>query len=66
MGLVLVLDLHDFPCCSALFSPRFNPQSLVWRIFLWKHNSVKVNQKINHIGGNLDISASGDTRRGHE
>jgi len=36
------------------------------RTFLWKHNSVKINKKINHIGDNLDLSGSGDTIRGHE
>jgi len=34
--------------------------------FLRKHNSVKINKKINHAGGNLDLSGSGDTIRGHE
>jgi len=36
------------------------------RTFLWKHNSVKINKKITHVGGNLDPSGSGDTIRGHE
>jgi len=33
---------------------------------LWKHNSVKINQKINYVGSNLDLSGSGDTIRWHE
>jgi len=36
------------------------------RTFLWKHNSVNINKKINYVGGNLDLSGSGDTIRGHE
>jgi len=47
-------------------TPKFNCQSMNLRIFLQKHNSVKINKKINHVEGNLDLSGSGDTIRGHE
>jgi len=45
---------------------RFNVQSMNLRTFLQKHNSVKINKKINHVGGNLDLSESSDTIRRYE
>ena len=47
-------------------TPRYNFQSMNLRTFLQMHNSVKINKKINYVGGNLDLSRSGDTIRGYE
>ena len=49
-----------------LNTPRFNLQRMNVRAFWRKHIYIKINKKIKHVVGNLDLSMSSDAIRKHE